>query len=87
VRSVLVVMGATSGPRPIWPTHRARLWANDIQDHPDGIGAKAPRRQVVQANAVLQVADHVLDDGVSAVIGLEIKGLAIPVSDKDVVVT
>jgi hypothetical protein len=44
VRSVLVVMGAASGPRPMPPTHRPRLWAMTLrviqaalaENRPDG---------------------------------------------------
>jgi len=37
---------------------------------------------VVQADAVLEVTDHVLDDGMASVVGLEVEGRAFPVVTK-----
>jgi len=59
----------------------AEVVGDDVEGHPDGIGAKAPGRQVVHPDAVLQVSDHVLDDGVAAVVGLEVDRLAFTVGD------
>jgi len=68
-------------------THPAtEVVGDDVEGHPDGIGAKAPGRQVVHPDAVLQISDHVLDHGVAAVIGLEVDRLAFTVGDKRVVV-
>jgi hypothetical protein len=54
-------------------THPAAEVVGDgVQHEPGGIGGKVSRWQVVQADAVLEVADHVLDDDVTTVIGLEI---------------
>ena len=86
VRSVLVVMGTAFEPSPILLTHRPRLWAMTLKGHPGGIRTEAPRGQVVETDAVLQVADDVLDDGMATVIGLELDHVGLAVGDEGVVV-
>ena len=49
------------------------------------IGGEAARWQVVEAHAVLQVADGVLDLGVAAMVGLKVQGVALPVGDESVI--
>ena len=46
---------------------------------------RTPRWQVVEAHTVLEVPDGVLDLGVAAVVGLEIKGISVPVGDEGVI--
>ena len=41
---------------------------------------------MVEADAVLQVSDDVLDDGMAAVVGLEVQGPAVAVGDEGVIV-
>lgn len=48
-----------------------------LQREPRGVGPEAPRGQVVEPDAVLEVADGVLDLGVASVIGLERERLAL----------
>src|ERR1039458_6268754 len=64
----------------------AEVVGDDVEGHPDGIGTEATRGQVVETDAVLQVSDHVLDDGVPAVVGLELDHVAFSVGDEGVVV-
>ena len=52
---------------------------------PGGVGGKAPRGQVVQSHAVLEVADGVLDLGVSAMVGLQLEGVSLAVGDEGVI--
>ena len=40
---------------------------------------------MIEPDTVLQVADGILDLGVAAMVGLEIQGLALPVSDEGVI--
>ena len=40
---------------------------------------------MVEAHAVLQVADGVLDLGVAAMVGLQFQGVALPVGDEGVI--
>ena len=40
---------------------------------------------MVEPHAVLEVADGVLDLGVAAMVGLEVQGIALPVSDEGVI--
>ena len=49
------------------------------------IGGETARWQVVEPDAVLQVADGVLDLGVAAVVGLESQGVALPSGDEGVI--
>ena len=74
-RRVLVV--TTCSPRPMRAVQRAKLWAMTwtASQAPFGrlrIGGKTARWQVVEAHAVLEVANGVLDFGVAAMVGLEI---------------
>ena len=77
-RRVLVV--TTCSPRPIRAVQRARLWAiTCTASHaPFGklrIGGEAPRGEMVQADAVLEVAYGILDLGVAAMVGLQFEHL------------
>ena len=56
-----------------------------LHGHPGSVGCEATRRQMVQSHTVLQVADGVLDLGVSAVIGLQLEGIALSVGDETVI--
>ena len=44
---------------------------DDVEAEPRGVGAEPARREMVQPDAVLEVADRVLDLGVAAVVGFE----------------
>ena len=64
-------MVTTVSPRAMRPVQRARLWAitQTASQAPFGklrIGGEAARGQMVEAHAVLQVPDGVLDLGVAA---------------------
>ena len=65
-RRLRVLVITVRSPRPIRAVQRARLCA---------IGGEAPRRHVVQPDAVLEVAYGVLDLGVAAMIGLQFQRL------------
>ena len=52
-----------------------------VQREPCGVGAETARREVVEPDPVLEVADRVLDLGVAAVVGFELDGPALPVGD------
>ena len=59
---------------------RARLWAITCtaSQAPFGrlrIGGEAARGEMVQSNAVLEVADGVLDLGVAPMVGLQFQGV------------
>ena len=59
---------------------------HDLDGQPGAVGGEASRWQVVEAHAVLQVADGILDLGVAAMVGLKIQGLALAVGDAAVIV-
>ena len=82
-------MVTSCSPRPMRAVQRAELWAMTwtASQAPFGrlrIGGKTARWQVVEAHAVLQVADGVVDLSVAAMVGLEIQGVALPVGDEGV---
>ena len=58
---------------------------DDVESQPGGVGAEAPRGKVVQAHAVFEVADDVLDLGVTPVVGFELERGAGMVGDEGVV--
>ncbi len=83
-RRVLVV--TTSGsPSSMRAVQRARLWAMTLYGPPGGVGGEAARGEMVEAHAVLEVADGILDLGVAAMVGLQFPGLALPAGDEAVV--
>ena len=87
-RRVLVL--TTGSPRPMRAVQRARLWAITwtASQAPFGrlrIGGEAARGEMVQSNAVLEVADGVLDLGVAAMVGLQRQGFPVPVGDEAVI--
>ena len=83
-------MVTTGSPRSMRAVQSARLWAITCtaSQAPFGrlrIGGKTARWQVVEAHAVLEVADGVLDLSVAAMVGLEIQGCPVPVGDESVI--
>ena len=87
-RRVLVV--TTGWPRPMRAVQRARLWAITwtASQAPFGrlrIGGEAPRGEMVEPHAVLEVSDGVLDLGVAAMVGLQYQGCPVPVGDEAVI--
>ena len=52
---------------------------------PSAVGGEAPRGEMVQPDAVLEVAYRILDLGVAAVVGLQFQGLPVPVGDEAVI--
>ena len=56
-----------------------------LYGQPGGVGGEAPRGEVVEPHAVLEVADGILDLGVAAMVGLEIQGVVLTVGDEGVV--
>ena len=59
--------------------------SNRLDRQPSGVGCETAGREMVETDAVLEVADGVLDLGVAAVVCLEIQGVAIPVGDEGVI--
>ena len=68
----------------------ARCPAGQVMGHhlhrqPGAVGGEAARRQMVQPDAVLEVADGILDLGVAAMVGLQFQGVAVSVGDETVI--
>ncbi len=63
----------------------AEVVRHDRQGEPGRVGHELARRQVCQAGA-LELGDGLLDDGVPAVIGLDLGQREVPVGDERVVV-
>ena len=79
-RRVLVV--AIRSPRPIRAVQRARLWAIVWTASQAPLAAKAARGEMVQPDAVLEVAYGILDLGVAAMVSLQFEQLPVPVGDE-----
>ena len=56
-----------------------------LDGQPGAVGGEAPRGEMVQPDAVLEVAYGILDLGVAAVVGLQVQGLPIAVGDEGVI--
>ena len=83
-------MVTTCSSRPIRAVQRARLWAiTCTASHAPfdklRIGGEAPRGEMVQPDAVLQVAYGVLGLCVAAMVSLEVQGIPVPVGDEAVI--
>ena len=52
---------------------------------PGSVGGEAPRGEMVESQAVLEVSDGILDLGVAAMAGLQFEGLPVPVGDEAVI--
>src|SRR5229473_3080154 len=61
------------------------VMGDHVERQPRRVGAEAPRRQMVEPDAVLEVADRVFDLGVAAMIGLELERVAVAVGDEGVI--
>ena len=74
--------GKEASPKGLGGCHRlsqgdalgpaGQIVGHDLHRQPGSIGGKAPRGEMVQAYAVLEVPDGVLDLGVAAVAGLKV---------------
>ena len=62
-----------------------QVMGHHLYRQPGGVGGEAARLQMVEPHAVLEMADGILDLGVAAMIGLQIQGVALSVSDEGVI--
>ena len=56
-----------------------------LYGHPGGIGGEAARWEMVESDAVLEVADSGLDHCVAAMVGLQLQGIPVAVGDQGVI--
>ena len=56
-----------------------------LDGQPGGVGGETARGKVVEAYAVLEIADGVLGLGVAAMVGLQVQGVARSVGDEGVI--
>ena len=56
-----------------------------LDGQPGAVGGEAPRGEMVQPDAVLEVPYRILDLGVAAMISLQFEGLPVPVGDEAVI--
>ena len=64
---------------------RSRLWAITWDGQPGAVGGEAARGEMIEADAVLEVSDGILDLGVAAMVGLQFQGFPVPVGDEAVI--
>ena len=62
-----------------------QVMRHHLYRQPGGVGGEAPRGEMVQPDAVLEVAYRILDLGVAAMISLQFPGLSVPVGDEAVI--
>ena len=62
-----------------------QVMRHHLYRQPGGVGGEAPEGEMVQPDAVLEVAYRILDLGVAAVVGLQFQGLSVPVGDEAVI--
>ena len=77
------------GGYPLSQTDPRRPAGQVVRHHlyrqPGAVGGEAARGEMVQPDAVLEVAYRILDLGVTAVIGLQFQRLPVPVGDEGVI--
>ena len=61
-------MVAIRSPRPIRAVQRARFVGHRLDGQPGAVGGEAARGEMVQPDAVLEVAYGILDLGVAAMV-------------------
>ena len=62
-----------------------KVVGDNLDRQPGAVGGEAPRGEMIQPHAVLEVSDGVLDLGVAAVVGLRFQGFPVPVGDAAVI--
>jgi hypothetical protein len=55
------------------------LVCDHVQRQPGRVGAEFTAGHVVECQPVLEVADHILDHGVLAMVGLQLQRVALPI--------
>ena len=63
----------------------SQVVGHHLYRQPGAVGGKAARGEMVQPDAVLEVAYRILDLGVAAVVSLQFQGLPVPVGDEAVI--
>ena len=59
----------------------SQVMRHHLDGQTGGVGGEAPRGEMVQSDAVLEVANGILDLGVAAMVGLQFQGWPLPVGD------
>ena len=63
-------------PEPRGPA--GQVMRHHLDGQPGAVGWEAPRGEMVQSDAVLEVSDGILDLGVAAMVGLQLQGFPVP---------
>ena len=71
--------GQVVGQDPVSSTGQA------LHRQPSTVGGEASRGGMVEPHAVLEIADGVLHLGVAAMVGLQVQGVAVSISDEGVI--
>ena len=62
-----------------------QVMGQHLDGQPGAVGGEAARGEMVEADAVLEVSDGILDLGVAAMVGLQFQGFPVPVGDEAVI--
>ena len=63
----------------------SEVMRHHLDRQPGGVGGEAAWGEMVQPDAVLEVADGILDLGVAPMVGLQFQGCPVPVGDEAVI--
>ena len=63
----------------------SQVMCHHLDGQPGSVGGEAARGEMVETDAVLEVANGVLDLGVAAMVGLQFQGIPVPVGDEAVI--
>ena len=62
-----------------------QVMGQHLNGQPGAVGGEAARGEMIEADAVLEVSDGILDLGVAAMVGLQFQGFPVPVGDEAVI--
>ena len=62
-----------------------QVMGQHLDGQPCAVGGEAARGEMVEADAVLEVSDSILNLGVAAMVGLQFQGFPVPVGDEAVI--
>ena len=77
-RRLRVLVVTICSPRPMRAVQRARVVGHHLYRQPGAVGGEAARGEMVQPDAVLEVAYGILDLGVAAMVSLQFEQLPVP---------
>ena len=78
-------MVTSCSPSPMRVGPACQVVGQHLHRQPGAVGGEAAGGEMIESDAILEVANGILDLGVAAMIGLQFQGLPVPVGDEGVI--